>query len=172
MLLPRAALRRRRARPQARSRAYAGRQGNGLVSRIAAGSMRVTEGPPSASPSSIASAGSLWSMHAHRMHVTSARRFPAFRAGQNDRRRAATVRTSLLREPLDGSLVEEARVLAHAIWVPCGPKAVGAVNEMVRRRHPAAEGGSHLLSKEGLPELGADRRRRVLRRTRVRVRTG
>lgn len=51
------------------------------------------------------------------------------------------VRTSLLREPLDESLAEDARVLAHAIWVPCGPRAAGAVNEMVRRRHPAAEDG-------------------------------
>ncbi|ACS39464.1 hypothetical protein [Methylorubrum extorquens] len=87
----------------------------------------------------IAGSASLWTTHAHLVHFTSALRFPVFRAGQNYRGSPSMLRTSLLREQLDENLAEEARVLAHAIWVPCGPKAAEAVNEMVRRRHLPAE---------------------------------
>lgn len=86
----------------------------------------------------IAGSASLWSTQAHLVHFTSALRFPVFRAGENYRGNPSMLRTPLLRAQLDEGLAEEARVLAHAIWVPCGPKAAEAVNEMVRRRHLAA----------------------------------
>ena len=87
----------------------------------------------------IAGAGSLWSTHAHLVHFTSALRFPVFRGGENYRGSPSMLRTPLLRTQLDDGLAEEGRVLAHAIWVPCGPKAAEAVNEIVRRRHLAAD---------------------------------
>ncbi|BCM81591.1 hypothetical protein [Methylobacterium indicum] len=87
----------------------------------------------------ISSTGSLWSTHAQLVHFTSALRFPVFRAGENYRGNPSMLRTPLLRAQLDEGLAQEASVLAHAIWVPCGPKAADAVNEMVRRGHLVPE---------------------------------
>ena len=86
----------------------------------------------------VAGAGSLWTTHAHLVHFTSALRFPVFRAGENYRGNPSLLRVPLLRAQLDEGLAEEARILPHAMWVPCGPKAAEAVNEMVRRRHLSA----------------------------------
>ena len=87
----------------------------------------------------LTTAAALWSTASDLAHFTSALRFPVFRSGENYRGSPSMLRTSLLSDQMSQYLAEEAWLLPGAIWVPCGPKAAEAVNEMVRRRYLPAE---------------------------------
>ena len=67
-------------------------------------------------------------------HFTSAIRYPVFVNSDNYRGNPDMLETPLLREIIDFALVEEAKLLPEAVWIPLGPKPAAAL------RHLSAEG--------------------------------
>ncbi len=68
---------------------------------------------------------------AHRVHYTSALRYPVFKSGMNYSGTPSMVRTPLLRKQLETYLAEEAAELRQAIFVPLGPKVEEALSLFV-----------------------------------------
>lgn len=66
------------------------------------------------------------------IHFTSALRYPVLLDGKNYSGTPDMLRTPLLREMIDAHLVEEARLLPQALWLPLGPKADAAVQHLAK----------------------------------------
>jgi len=67
-------------------------------------------------------------------HFTSTIRYPVFTNGDNYRGYPDMLETPLLREIIDFALVQEAKQLPEAVWIPLGPKPAATL------RHLAAQG--------------------------------
>jgi len=72
-------------------------------------------------------------------HFTSALRYPVFKAGENYNGAPDILRTPMLKAMVDIYLVEEARSLPDALWLPLGPKPVAALQHLVARKVLPAE---------------------------------
>lgn len=90
------------------------------------------------------------------VHFTSALRYPVFVDGENYNGTPDMIRTPILREQIETHLMEEARALPKAIWLPLGPKAESAVSHLVRN---GAIEGNRVLS--GLPHPAGQNGERV-----------
>lgn len=75
----------------------------------------------------IQSTASLFEFGSTDMHFTSALRYPVFVAGKNYAGNPSMLKTPSLRNMIDTHLVEEAKLLPNAIWLPLGPLAEEAV---------------------------------------------
>lgn len=64
------------------------------------------------------------------VQFTSALRYPVFVNGKNYNGSPDMLSTPILRRQVDTYLAAEARALAHAIWLPLGPKAAAAVTHL------------------------------------------
>ncbi len=65
-------------------------------------------------------------------HFTSALRYPVFVAGENYNGTPDMLSTPILRRMVETHLASEARALPDAIWLPLGPKALAAMQHLVR----------------------------------------
>lgn len=81
----------------------------------------------------LASSAELFDRH-ELAHLTSALRYPVFKAGENYNGTPDMLRTTGLRQMIDTYLAEEARALAGAVWIPLGEKPAAAL------KHLAAKG--------------------------------
>lgn len=94
----------------------------------------------------LSSTSELFSHGSNEVHFTSALRYPVFRKGKNYNGAPDMIRTPLLRQILDTHLVDEARQLPDALWLPLGPKADAALAYIRDQGHLSA---GRILS--GLP---------------------
>jgi hypothetical protein len=76
--------------------------------------------------------GSLWENNDSLVHFTSALRYPVFLNQQNYSGSPDMVGTPFLRQHLEKWLIDEMRLLPHAVFVPLGPKVALAVKEAAR----------------------------------------
>lgn len=65
-------------------------------------------------------------------HFTSTLRYPVFVGAANYNGTPDMLRTPALRRMVETHLASEARALPDAIWLPLGPKALGAMQHLVR----------------------------------------
>ena len=75
---------------------------------------------------------SLWDADSGLAHFTSALRYPVFVGGENYSGQPSMTKTASLRAILHQYLVEEARMLHEAVWIPLGRPAVEGLQETVR----------------------------------------
>lgn len=67
------------------------------------------------------------------VHFTSALRYPVFVNGKNYNGAPDILTTPILRRQIDTHLVEEAKLLGDAVWLPLGPKAELAVSHLAEQ---------------------------------------
>jgi hypothetical protein len=67
------------------------------------------------------------------VHFTSALRYPVFVNGQNYNGTPGILRTPLLRRMVETHLVEEARMLPDALWLPLGPRPEAALRHLAEQ---------------------------------------
>lgn len=75
----------------------------------------------------VQSAGSFFELGSTDVHFTSALRYPVFIDGKNYSGQPSMMKTPCLKSILDSHLLEEAKLLPNAIWIPLGPKAEEAI---------------------------------------------
>jgi len=79
----------------------------------------------------VPSCASLFDEAHEQVHFTSALRYPVFVDGTNYNGNPDPLRTPLLREIIETFLMEEARALPHAVWLPLGPKPTATLQYLV-----------------------------------------
>lgn len=80
----------------------------------------------------LASSAELFDQH-ELAHLTSALRYPVFKAGENYNGAPDMLRTPGLRQMIDTYLAEEARALAGAVWIPLGDKPAAALKHLTAK---------------------------------------
>jgi hypothetical protein len=75
----------------------------------------------------VASCADLFDSSSGQVHFTSALRYPVFVGGANYNGKPDMLETPLLRSMIDSCLVEEARCLSKAVWLPLGPEPARAL---------------------------------------------
>ena len=90
---------------------------------------------------------SLFDPAAERVHFTSALRYPVFINGENYNGSPDPLTTPILRQMIDTRLLEEAKQLHRAIWLPLGPQPSRMLQRLVGqgslRREQVIEGLPH-----------------------------
>jgi hypothetical protein len=66
-------------------------------------------------------------------HLTSALRYPVFKSGENYNGAPDMLRTPCLRQMIDTYLIEEARALVGALWIPLGDKPAMALRHLTAK---------------------------------------
>lgn len=90
------------------------------------------------------------------VHFTSALRYPVFIKGKKYNGAPNMLTTPVLRRQIDSHLVEEAKALPHAIWLPLGAKANAAVMHLANRGYL-----DHKLVLSGMPHPSGENGERV-----------
>lgn len=79
------------------------------------------------------SVAELWGAHSDLVHFTSALRYPVFFKGKNYSGQPSMTSTPILCELLTSCLLEEARTLPDAVWIPLGPKATEGIEWVIQQ---------------------------------------
>lgn len=81
----------------------------------------------------LGSTGELFAPATARVHFTSALRYPIFVNGKNYNGTPDMLATPMLRAMVETHLLEEARLLPDALWLPLGPQATKALTHLTAR---------------------------------------